>query len=793
MISLVLLLVMLYASRTEAQDFLCGFSLVRESEDIQEAAPKVTQETDQLDGHYQSGTIHPVIVFGKFKNQDDPANLDALLDRDGLATQSAESLLGLNHEGSLAHYFYEMSNRALTLAPPPGGIDTNWYESDWTDVEDYVGQECLVNAYYGNTNSGYRGMPGFVEDVLKAADGQIDFHQRDATGDWIYDKNEDNVVDVVTLFFPPEFLKVCNGGKTADGDNRAGGLGNAFIGSEIEYETKDAGPDGTPLTVKRVIVSTVAFAYKNDSGTIDWGPLPPSFSLMVGIVAHEYGHVMGLPDLYATGWTGIGAWGLMGRGAIGWLHNYSNEPNPVLSAWDGPNPLSAWSQMFVGWITPDTVDEDMLEVQVHDVTSSARNAYKIPISESEYFLVSNRKNTGSYYDDYAPASGLAIWHVDGNLYHGQNYPLPNSNFRHKFVDLECADGLYSDTGDADSVTGGDDIDYNQVGGGDATDLWDGVDYTAFTPSTNPSTMGYAVVFPDPNDPEKELTEQRVRTGIAVHNIQALDGGVMQADIYRNYWSGPITEDTVWNIWDGRIITVGGDVTIRSGVTLTIMPGVEVRFIANSDDTGSGNDNVLSELIVEDGGRLIAGEQLEGSILLPVIFRSSTNDPMQREWYGFHVESGGHATFTNVTIRDAVHCIPTPANSANSLPDNLTFDNVTLIKCGTPPTIAGNPTPEFPEDRTEPVADYTADDAEGDAVAWSLGTDADEGAFTLTSAGELDFKEPPDFETLNGDSLFYVTVRATDRQQAFQQAFTAYPATSRRWQTPAGYCGRGLHV
>ena len=37
---------------------------------------------------------------------------------------------------------------------------------------------------------------------------------------------------------------------------------------------------------------------------------------------------------------------------------------------------------------------------------------------------------------------------------------------------------------------------------------------------------------------------------------------------------------------------------------------------------------------------------------------------------------------------------------------------------------------------------------------------------------LDFEEPPDFETLNGDSLFSVTVRATDRQQAF----TDYPVT-----------------
>ena len=159
--------------------------------------------------------------------------------------------------------------------------------------------------------------------------------------------------------------------------------------------------------------------------------------------------------------------------------------------------------------------------------------------------------------------------------------------------------------------------------------------------------------------------------------------------------------------------------------------------------------------------------------------------MQREWYGFHVESGGHATFTNVTIRDAVHCIPTPANSANSLPDNLTFDNVTLINCGTPPTISGSNdvlVDEYTEagdpytDEDALVETYTAEDDEGDAVAWSLGTDADEEAFTLTSAGVLAFEEPPDFETLNGDSLFYVTVRATDSQQAFQQAFTAYPVT-----------------
>ena len=283
--------------------------------------------------------------------------------------------------------------------------------------------------------------------------------------------------------------------------------------------------------MKKVLVSRVTYAE-------NW---PLSFPFMVGVMAHEYGHLMGIShELYdtdrdtvneANNSAGIGYWGVMGHGGFGWLHE---------SHFDGPNPMSAWSRRHVEWSTPETVAADMSNVEIPAVNPSESKVLRIPVleSESEYFLVANRQNThsetgvGSYYDDYAPASGLAIWHVDEDVKN-------NNNELHKRVDLECADGLFSDKGyDPDnipslpnSVSGADNLDYLSTPSyrrayngnfGDATDLWDGVDYTAFTPSTNPSTAGYAVVFPDPNDPEKELTEQRVRTGIAVHNIiQAL--------------------------------------------------------------------------------------------------------------------------------------------------------------------------------------------------------------------------------------------------------------------------------
>ena len=89
--------------------------------------------------------------------------------------------------------------------------------------------------------------------------------------------------------------------------------------------------------------------------------------------------------------------------------------------------------------------------------------------------MANRQNTytehsrGSYYDDLAEASGLAIWHIDDGLSSGSDDLRfeNNNNEKHKLVDLECADGLFFDrwapsanpTNNRDPVSGGDNLDY----------------------------------------------------------------------------------------------------------------------------------------------------------------------------------------------------------------------------------------------------------------------------------------------------------------------------------------------
>ena len=141
--------------------------------------------------------------------------------------------------------------------------------------------------------------------------------------------------------------------------------------------------------------------------------------------------------------------------------------------------------------------------------------------------------------------------------------------------------------------------------------------------------------------------------------------------------------------------------------------------------------------------------------------SSINDnPTGPEWYGIRVESGGSATLTNVTIRDGVHCAKAAADGT------LDQSNVHLDNCGTPPTISGNTNVSVDEDTTA-VATYTATDAEDDMVTWSLVVNDDNddaSAFTIT-AGQLRFNDPPDFETLNGDTTYQIVVRATDSQRA----------------------------
>ncbi len=105
---------------------------------------------------------------------------------------------------------------------------------------------------------------------------------------------------------------------------------------------------------------------------------------------------------------------------------------------------------------------------------------------------------------------------------------------------------------------------------------------------------------------------------------------------------------------------------------------------------------------------------------------------------------------------------------------MALTNPTLVNCGTPPTISGAQTPTFREHNEAAVATYTATDAEGDPITWSLVDPNDDDAFAIDSGGRLRFQTPPDFEAptdaghdtdADHNNVYHVTVRAEDGQQA----------------------------
>ncbi len=82
-----------------------------------------------------------------------------------------------------------------------------------------------------------------------------------------------------------------------------------------------------------------------------------------------------------------------------------------------------------------------------------------------------------------------------------------------------------------------------------------------------------------------------------------------------------------------------------------------------------------------------------------------------------------------------------------------------------PDVQGPVNPSYQENGTGPVATYTANDPDGDAITWDIQIvgreDGDK--FIISGDGSLSFKEPPDYENPTGfrGNTYRVRIRATD--------------------------------
>lgn len=123
----------------------------------------------------------------------------------------------------------------------------------------------------------------------------------------------------------------------------------------------------------------------------------------ISVICHEFGHMLGLPDLYARpenpGSEGLGNWCAMSDHLAG----------------GRPQHLSAWCKEQMGWLKPAVLDPAVKQrLSLGPVEGSTKECFKVLVRPDggEYLLLENRRKTG--FDRDLPAEGLLIWRVVGN-------------------------------------------------------------------------------------------------------------------------------------------------------------------------------------------------------------------------------------------------------------------------------------------------------------------------------------------------------------------------------------------
>lgn len=225
-------------------------------------------------------------------------------------------------------------------------------------------------------------------------EGEIDFSN--------YDFDEDGVIDTVFIYYA--------GYGSADSqtetiwphqyDYRYLSMGSAY--KQLQFDGKKVGPYACGNELKGVNPVTGKEPWKDNSEPWVDG---------IGTFVHEYGHVLGLPDLYDVNYTeGVvvdtpAQWDVMAEGC----YNFNGCVPPLYSAYE---------QWLCRWLeyteAEDYTHYDIKALGKTDKPTAVR--IRIPASEDgetfhpEYFVIESRDN--SKWDACFPNSGLMVWRIN---------------------------------------------------------------------------------------------------------------------------------------------------------------------------------------------------------------------------------------------------------------------------------------------------------------------------------------------------------------------------------------------
>ncbi|MGC3978822.1 MAG: M6 family metalloprotease domain-containing protein [Paludibacteraceae bacterium] len=352
------------------------------------AIQKVSSVTAPQKAFPLNGTPRSLVILVNFSDKSfvisNPQQaFTNLLNQEGYSTNGGT--------GSAKDYFRDNSN------------------GNFNPVFDVVGPYTLTNnmAYYGGNTSGSDKNPRqMVIDACKAADADgVDFTQ--------YDTDNDGYVDNIFIYYA--------------GYNEAEGASANTIWPHRWVLSNTSTKYDTKIIYDYACTSEL----KGTSGSNMCG---------IGTFVHEFGHVLGLPDFYATNSAThhtLSDWDVMDYGPY---NNSGRTP---------PN-YSAYERFFLGWINPTelkspknvTLDTLAASNQAYLISQTgAHNLNGANPSPTEFFMLENRQKKG--WDAYLPGHGLLITRVyySSSTWSGNTV---NNTSTSMGVDIIEADGTATD-------------------------------------------------------------------------------------------------------------------------------------------------------------------------------------------------------------------------------------------------------------------------------------------------------------------------------------------------------------
>ena len=268
-------------------------------------------------------------------------------------------------------------------------------DGQYTPEFDVVGPVTLKNnvAHYGGNNYNDEDkLPGdMVVEACSIANANhgVDFTQ--------YDNDYDGYVDFVYVIYAG--LGEADGGAANTIWPHNWDLESAYYYENCTYDRSERMFDGKEINNYAC------------SGEIDG---QTGKRAGIGTIAHEFSHVIGLPDLYDIDYgqnheneATPGAWHIMDAGSY---NNNGNTP---------PN-YTIYDKYFLGWKTPVNPGNEPQLLTLQPAGTKEYNAYQITTgntllpytSTTTAYYIENRQQSG--WDAHLPGHGLVIWKVQYN-------------------------------------------------------------------------------------------------------------------------------------------------------------------------------------------------------------------------------------------------------------------------------------------------------------------------------------------------------------------------------------------